>query len=114
MFQTFYKHAVLPWKDQIIQTIDDPITKKKLLPFISKQFARKDMILDLDWLGSKHGVYHEAGFGTDMGLCEWITPNVTANFTKLKDLEPGSTAGLNNGLTLLLDTESFDYGVELQ
>ena len=72
------------------------------------------MIIDVDWLGSIHGVYQEDGFATDLGICEWITPNVTKDFTKLRYLEPGSTSGLNNGLSVLLDAETFDYGIETQ
>ena len=49
-----------------------------------------------------------------LGICEWITPNVTKDFTKLRYLEPGSTSGLNNGLSVLLDAETFDYGIETQ
>ena len=84
-------------------------TRTKLLPHISRQYGKDEMIVDLDWLGSEFGLFHEAGFGTDMGLCDWITPNATT--TNLRDIQPGSQTGASNGLTLVLDAEIFDYGL---
>ena len=66
------------------------------------------MILDIDWLGSDLGVYYEPSFGTDFGICDWITPNVDT--FDLNDTINGSETGTLNGLTLLLDAETFDYG----
>ncbi len=42
------------------------------------------------------------------GICDWITPNAT--HTDLDRLEPGSETGSNNGLRILMDAETFDYG----
>ena len=72
------------------------------------------MILDVEWLGSSKGVLFESGFGTDMGLCEWITPNMTFDDIKnssLQNNQPGTETGLKNGLTLMMDAETFDYGL---
>ena len=87
---------------------------KKLLTFVARQFVRREMILDVDWLGSDKGVFYESGFGTDMDLCDWITPNMTfedVKTTSLRDNQPGTETGLKNGLTLMLDGETFDYGL---
>ena len=48
------------------------------------------------------------GFETDQGICDWITPN--SDTVELLNVEPGSETGSNNGLVLLLDAETFDYG----
>ena len=71
------------------------------------------MILDVDWLGSDFGVFYEGGFETDMGICDWITPNFTGN-TNLSQIVPGSQTGLINGLNLMLDAEAFDYGLRVE
>lgn len=82
--------------------------KRKLIRYLASQYARDDIIIDMDWLGSELGVYFEKGFGTDFGMCDWITPN--SSTTRLYEIGAGSQTGLNNGLTILLDAETFDYG----
>ena len=87
----------------------------KLLPHLSRQYTRNEMILDVDWLGSDSGVYFEPSFGTDFGICDWITPNADGdnleNFNLTNNTIKGSESGTRNGLTLLLDAETFDYGM---
>ena len=61
------------------------------------------------------GVFLEIGYSTSFGLCSFITPyyrnmppdsdNMTLNL-----LAKGALNGENNGLSLLLDAETFDYG----
>ena len=106
-------------KDEILSHLNLKETRRKLLPYLSRQFQAFEMILDVDWLGSEFGVYYETGFGTDMGICEWITPNTT--FKKgliepfdLRSVQPGSQTGVKNGLTLMLDAEAFNYGLRLE
>ena len=83
-------------------------TKRRFFNHLARQW-RAEMILDLGWLGDElTGVYHKPGFATDMGICDRITPN--SNTTILSDVKPGSATGANNGLTLILDAEMFDYG----
>ena len=67
----------------------------------------------VEWLGSHKGALYISGFGTDMGLCDWITPNMTLGESFL-EIEPGVQTGLKNGLTLMLDAETFDYGLNLE
>ena len=51
-------------------------------------------------------------FGTDMGICDWITPNfnTTSGNLTLASVTAGSETGSNNGLQIILDAETFDYG----
>ena len=101
-------------KETIINNLENPAITKKLLLYVARQFVKKDMVLDVDWLGSPKGVFYESGFGTDMGICEWITPNMTfedVKSTSLRENEPGTETGLKNGLTLMLDGETYDYGL---
>ena len=70
-----------------------------------------EMILGIGWRGGNTGVYHEHGFGTDMGICDWVTPNFNeTDSLELIHVKPGSETGSNNGLQLILDAETFDYG----
>lgn len=85
--------------------------RKKLLPYVSRQFERFGMVVDIEWLGSEFGVFYETGFDTDAGVCDWITPNTTNS--DILDLVPGSQTGDNNGLTLILDAEVYDYGLPI-
>ena len=83
-------------------------TKRRFFHYLARQW-RAEMILDLGWDGDEGtGVYHKPGFATDMGICDRIIPN--SNTTILSDVKPGSATGANNGLTLILDAEMFDYG----
>ena len=112
--QIIYEHNLFEQKEVIANNLGDTLTKKKLLRFIARQFKKGEMILDVEWLGSSKGVLFESGFGTDMGLCEWITPNMTFDDIKnssLQNNQPGTETGLKNGLTLMMDAETFDYGL---
>ena len=106
--EIFYSHGLIDDEYQIKETLLQDPTLFKLLPHLSRQYQLNDMILDIDWLGSDLGVYYEPSFGTDFGICDWITPNVES--FDLNDTTHGSETGTLNGLTLLLDAETFDYG----
>ena len=46
-----------------------------------------------------------------MGICDWVTPNFNeTDSLELINVKPGSETGSNNGLQLILDAETFDYG----
>ena len=47
-----------------------------------------------------------------MGICDWITPNfnTTSGNLTLASVTAGSETGSNNGLQIILDAETFDYG----
>ena len=81
-------------------------------------FQVGQMIPYIEWDGaeknSKPGLFLEPGFGTNYGICSWVSP-----FFKMPEdgkerdllgLVPGALNGENNGLSILLDAETFDYG----
>ena len=51
-------------KEAIKQSLENGMTKKKLFNYVARQFVRRDMILEVDWLGSTKGVFYEPAFGT--------------------------------------------------
>ena len=63
---------------------------------------------------NKSGVYFQTGFGTNYGVCSWVTPFYQmpeiGYETDLNYMPKGALNGENNGLTLLLDAETYDYG----
>ena len=74
-------------------------------------FITGDLVVHIDWPKDREGIFYTTGFGTDLGVCELITPIVSANSSKLlAGLPKGCFSGSNNGLQLLLDAEVFDYG----
>ena len=79
----------------------------RLFRHMARQW-KDEMILGIGWRGGDTGVYHENGFGTDVGYCDWITPNTDTTILSL--VKPRSETGSNTGLTLILDAETFDYG----
>ena len=77
----------------------------QMIPFIEWNGAEKD---------STSGVYLEPAYGTNYGICSWISPFFRmpqeGNERNLLSLVPGALNGENNGLSVLLDAETFDYG----
>ncbi|TRY74967.1 hypothetical protein TCAL_04960, partial [Tigriopus californicus] len=86
----------------------------------------KDMFIYSKWNGSTTFSFEsERDFGTDYGICCWYTPQF--NFTEIvrvsheqgleepnwghwfTNIEKGAKTGKDNGYTMLLDIESFDY-----
>jgi hypothetical protein len=59
----------MPDYQDLIDNKDTTLGKRKLLRHLARQYAKHEMILDLEWSGSSNGVYLEQGFGTDMGMC---------------------------------------------
>ena len=85
------------------------------------QWRVGQMIPYLMWNGmdpndpaNKTGVYFQTGFGTNYGVCSWVTPfyqmPAEGHETDLSYLPKGALNGENNGLSLLLDAETYDYG----
>ena len=76
-----------------------------MIPYIEWNGAEKD---------SKSGVFLEPAYGTNYGICSWISPFFRmpqrGNERDLLSLVQGAHNGENNGLSVLLDAETFDYG----
>ena len=65
-------------------------------------------------------------FGTDVGICSIIKPQLSFNnsldhlpywsklFAEKENILPGSEVGKANGLTVLLDAETYDYTYHLR
>lgn len=107
--QIYFENFLNSEKDNI--DLESRKIRKKLLPYVSRQFERFEMVVDIEWLGSDYGVFYETGFDTDAGVCDWITPNTTN--VDILDLQPGSQTGDKNGLNLILDAEVYDYGLPI-
>ena len=105
--QIMSEHALFDYKINIQNTIHEKETKYRLVRHLARQNERYEMILDIEWYGNK-SVYFEEDFGTDAGICDWITPN--SDTIQLIDITPGCETGSQNGLQLMLDAETFDYG----
>ena len=96
---------------------------KTFLHELASQWKQGQMIPFIQWSGmdpddpknETGGVFLEIGFGTSFGICNFITPyfrhmppdtdQVTLNY-----LKKGAFNGEKNGLSVLLDAETFDYG----
>lgn len=87
------------------------------------------MILKASYGGeAKYGVSSDFNpyFGTDVGICSIIKPQLSFNksldhlpfWTKLfeenENIPAGSEVGKANGLTVLLDAETYDYTYHLR
>ena len=96
----------------IYENIYGPNLKHKLFRNLARQYGYGESILNIEWLSNnKKEVYFQPDFVTDMGICDWVTPNFNqSDSLKLIDVKPGSETGSNNGLQLILDAETFDYG----
>ena len=90
---------------------------------MASQWQLGQMIPYIEWNGADltdpvndTGLVVEVGMGTNFGICTWLTPMFRMpdpdepDPTDLVKLKPGAHSGSNNGLTLLLDAETFDYG----
>lgn len=81
-------------------------------------FQVGQMIPYIEWDGaeknSKPGLFLEPAFGTNYGICSWVSPFFKmpeeGKERDLLSLVPGALNGENNGLSILLDAETFDYG----
>ena len=87
--------------------------KQKFFKIIFAQYKFGQMIPYFDWPGDQILYWGGADFGTDAGSCEFLAPIVSLmerwSF-QLQDLDAGSYPGEINGITLLLDAETFDNG----
>ena len=96
---------------------------KTFLQELASQWKEGQMIPYIQWSGmdpddpqnGTGGVFLEIGYATSFGICNFITPYFrhmppdTDQMT-LKYLKKGALSGENNGLSVLLDAETFDYG----
>ena len=96
---------------------------KTFLQELASQWKQGQMIPFIQWSGmdpddpqnGTGGVFLEIGYATSFGICNFITPYFrhmppeTDQMT-LKYLKKGALNGENNGLSVLLDAETFDYG----
>ena len=96
---------------------------KTFLQELASQWRQGQMIPFLQWSGmdpddpqnETGGVFLEIGYATSFGICNFITPyfrNMPPDTDQmtLKYLEKGALNGENNGLSVLLDAETWDYG----
>lgn len=99
------------------------IYHENFLPDLASQWKIGQMVSFVKWdgmdpddpQGPVGAVFLEVGYATSFGLCNFITPyyrNMPAETDQitLKYLAKGGLNGENNGLSLLLDAETFDYG----
>ena len=84
---------------------------KSYFQAMAGQWMIGQMILFMRWK-EKGGIFYQSDYSTDYGVCNWITPNYdeyeSDEFNM--NLQRGALNGLNNGLSLLLDAETYDYG----
>ena len=87
---------------------------------VASQWEISQMVSYLTWYGmdpndpsNTTGVFFQPGFGTSYGVCSWVTPFYRmprkGMETSLLEQMKGALSGENNGLSLLLDAETFDY-----
>ena len=87
---------------------------KSYLQALAGQWTIGQMILLMNWKGKGHDrLFYQSDYSTDYGVCHWITPNYV--FSPGTDewfgnLQRGTLNGINNGLSILLDAETYDYG----
>ena len=96
----------------IYENFNEADLKHKLFRNLARQYGYGESILNIEWLSNNQKeVYLQPDFGTDMGICDWVTPNFNeTDSLELIHVKPGSETGSNNGLQLILDAETFDYG----
>ena len=85
---------------------------KSYLQALAGQWTIGQMIIMMRWKG-KGGIFFQPDYSTDYGVCNWITPNYqtsTGSDEFLINLQRGALNGKNNGLTFMLDAETYDYG----
>ena len=96
---------------------------KNFLRELAGQWKQGQMIPYLKWdgmdpddqLNKPGGIYLEIGYPTSFGLCNFITPYyrhmpLDSDNMTLEELPKGALNGENNGLSVLVDAETFDYG----
>ena len=96
---------------------------KNFLRELASQWRQGQMIPYIKWDGmdpddirnETGGVFLEIGYPTSFGLCNFITPYFRnmppdSDQMNLRDLHKGALNGENNGLSVLVDAETFDYG----
>ena len=75
------------------------------------QYIVGQMIPYMDWPGNQIFYNGGADFGTDAGICEWISPFHFREEPWSDDfgrIQEGTFPGNQNGIKILLDAETFD------
>ena len=106
---TYNKNTSRLWHEVYFDQFVSQWRFDQMIPYISWNGA------DITDTANETGLLLGLGMGTTFGVCNWITPlfRMPSTFEDAFDfhkMTKGAYSGLNNGLTLLLDAETFDYG----
>ena len=88
--------------------------ERAFLPEVASQFRNGQMVPMMRFPGA--GVFYGKGFSTDLSEnCLWLTPYVQkpSDPETLQTALPYCKNGVNNGLQIMLDAETFDYASSL-
>ena len=88
---------------------------RSFLQAFAGQWTIGQMILLMKWKGKGDDrLFYHSDYSTDYGVCNWITPNFVfspgSESESFMNLQRGTLNGINNGLSFLLDAETYDYG----
>ena len=111
------------WTLGVYNEVTKKTYHKNFLRELASQWKKGQMIPYIMWdgmdpddhLNMPGGVFLQLGYGTSYGLCNFITPYfrhmpTNSNQIILNYLAKGALNGENNGLSILVDAETFDYG----
>ena len=102
-------------KAELIGVLSESTKKayhKSYLQAMASQWTIGQMIIMMRWKG-KGGIFYQPDYSTDYGVCNWVSPSYQQSngsdgfFNKL---QRGALNEKNNGLSFLLDAETYDYG----
>ena len=86
----------------------------QMIPYISWDGAKNGGTSSTSSSSSSSAVFLRVRLGTSYGLCSWISPFYQlppeGSETDPMSLQKGALNGEQNGLSLMLDAEAFDYG----
>ena len=85
---------------------------KSYLQAMASQWTIGQMIILMRWKG-KGGIFYQPDYATDYGVCNWVSPSYQPSNGSdgfFNNLQRGALNGKNNGLSFLLDAETYDYG----
>ena len=99
------------------------IYHKNFINELASQWKLGQMVRFLEWKGmdlndqdGKGDIFLEIGYPISFGYSNFIVPHYRkmspdVSDIDLSNLKKGALNGINNGLSVLLDAESFDYGL---
>ena len=79
---------------------------------LSSQWKLDNVFLSIKWYGSmidQKLVKYDPVLATSQGVCSWLAPLPREQKNEILSWPLGVLPGENNGLELILDTESYDY-----